>query len=57
MLTTRKLILNLQLHYKEINVRKNETFTFNDKRKAFVLLSDRIISYGERYYTQLLKKQ
>ena len=56
MLTTKKLISNLQAHYKEIRVKKEDDFSFNDKKKAYVLLSGRIISYGERDYTQLLKK-
>ena len=56
MLTTKELILNLKFQYKEIIVKKEENFNFNDKKKAYVLLSGRVISYGERDYTQLLKK-
>ena len=56
MLSTKQLILNLNLHYKEIKVKKEQEFNFNDKNKAYVLLLGRIISYGERDYTQLLKK-
>ena len=56
MLSTKQLILNLNLHYKEIVVKKEQEFNFNDKNKAYVLLQGRIISYGERDYTQLLKK-
>ena len=56
MLTTKQLISNLQFQYKEIKVKKEENFNFNNKKKAYVLLLGRIISYGERNYTQLLKK-
>ena len=56
MLTTNQLISNLQFKYKEIKVKKKESFNFNDKNKAYVLLLGKIISYGERDYTQLLKK-
>ena len=56
MLSTKQLILNLNLHYKEIRVKKEQEFNFNDKNKAYVLLLGKIISYGERDYTQLLKK-
>ena len=56
MLTTNQLISNLQFQYKEIKVKKEENFSFNDKNKAYVLLLGKIISYGERNYTQLLKK-
>ena len=56
MLNTKELISNLQFQYKEIIVKKESSF-FNDKSKAYVLLSGKIISYGERNYTQLLKKK
>ena len=56
MLTTKQLILNLRSKYKKITVNKEENFNFNDKKKAYVLLLGNIISYGERDYTQLLKK-
>jgi len=56
MLTTKQLISNLHFQYKEIRVKKDENFNFNNKKKAYVLLSGKIISYGERDYTQLLKK-
>ena len=56
MLTTKKLISNLKYKYIEIRVKKEDNFNFNNKKKAYVLLSGRIISYGERNYTQLLKK-
>ena len=56
MLNTKELISNLQFQYKEIIVKKEKSFFFNDKSKAYVLLSGKIISYGERNYTQLLKK-
>ena len=56
MLNTKELISNLQFQYKEIIVKKENRFFFNDKSKAYVLLSGKIISYGERNYTQLLKK-
>ncbi len=56
MLTTKQLILNLQSHYKEIKIKKEEDFNFYEINKAYVLLSGKIISYGERDYTQLLKK-
>ncbi len=56
MLSTKKLILNLNFQPREIIVKKEEDFDFNDKNKAYLLLSGEIISYGERNYTQLLKK-
>ena len=56
MLTTKQLISNLQSQYKEISIKKEDDFSFNNKKKAYVLLSGKIISYGERDYTQLLKK-
>ena len=56
MLSTKQLISNLQSQYKEIRIKKEDDFSFNNKKKAFVLLSGKIISYGERDYTQLLKK-
>ena len=56
MLSTRQLILNLQYQYKEIKVKEEEEFNFNHNNKAYILLSGKIISYGERDYTQLLKK-
>ena len=56
MLSTKKLIANLRFHPKEILVKKEHDFDFNNKRKAYLLISGEIISYGERDYTQLLKK-
>ena len=56
MLTIKNLILNLNFQPKEIIVKKEDNFDFNDKNKAYLLLSGEIISYGERNYTQLLKK-
>ena len=56
MLSTKQLISNLQSQYKEIRIKKEDDFSFNNKKKAYVLLSGKIISYGERDYTQLLKK-
>ena len=56
MLTTKSLISDLKFHYNEIDVKKEEDFNFNNKKKAYVLLNGKIISFGERDYTQLLKK-
>ncbi|MBF95655.1 MAG: hypothetical protein CMJ13_00315 [Pelagibacterales bacterium] len=56
MLSTKQLILNLDFEYKEITISKNTEFNFKDRNKAYILLSGKIISYGERDYTQLLKK-
>ncbi len=56
MLSTKHLISYLSAQYKEINVKKDSEFNFTDRNKAYILLSGRIISYGERDYTQLLKK-
>ena len=56
MLSTKKLIANLRFQPKEILVKKDHDFDFNNKRKAYILKSGEIISYGERDYTQLLKK-
>ena len=56
MLATNQLISNLHFQYKEIKVKKEESFNLNLKGKAYVLLSGKIIAYGERNYTQLLKK-
>ena len=56
MLSIKNLILNLNFQPKEITVKKEDNFDFNDKNKAYLLLSGEIISYGERNYTQLLKK-
>ena len=49
------LILNLKNKYKELKIKKKDVFSFNDKTKAYILLSGKIIAYGERDYTQLLK--
>ena len=56
MLSTKNLILNLNIQPKEIIVKKEDDFDFNNKNKAYLLISGEIISYGERDYTQLLKK-
>ena len=56
MLSTKKLIENLNFQPREIRVKKENDFDFNNKRKAYLLISGEIISYGERDYTQLLKK-
>ena len=56
MLSTKKLISNLNFQPKEIIVKKDDDFDFNNKGKAYLLISGEIISYGERDYTQLLKK-
>ena len=56
MLSTKQLIANLNFQPKEILVKKEHDFDFNNKRKAYILKSGEIISYGERDYTQLLKK-
>ena len=56
MLSTKNLILNLNFQPREIAVKKDDKFDFNNKNKAYLLLSGEIISYGERDYTQLLKK-
>ena len=56
MLSTKKLILNLNFKPKEIRVKKEDNFDFNNKGRAYLLISGEIISYGERDYTQLLKK-
>ena len=56
MLSIKNLISKLNSQPKEITVKKEDNFDFNDKNKAYLLLSGEIISYGERNYTQLLKK-
>ena len=56
MLSTKKLISNLNFQPKEIIVKKEDDFDFNNKGNAYLLISGEIISYGERDYTQLLKK-
>ena len=56
MLSTKQLISELKFKYKEIKIKEEEKFDFDDKSKAYILLSGKIISYGERDYTQLLKK-
>ena len=56
MLSTKQLILNLNLKKKRIKVPLENDFEFDDKKKAFILLSGKVISYGERNYTQILKK-
>ena len=56
MLSTKRLISNLNFQPKEIIVKKEDDFDFNNKGKAYLLISGEIISYGERDYTQLLKK-
>tara|TARA_B100001248_G_C27003502_1_gene284459 strand:- start:14 stop:202 length:189 start_codon:yes stop_codon:yes gene_type:complete len=53
----KKLILKLNFQPKNIKVKKEDNFDFNDKNKAYLLLSGEIIPYGERNYTQLLKKK
>ena len=57
MLSTKNLILNLNFQPREIKVKKGDNYDFNNKNKAYLLLSGEIISYGERNYTQLLKKK
>ena len=57
MLSTKQLILNLNLKKKKIKVSLKSDFEFDDKNKAFILLSGKVISYGERNYTQILKKK
>lgn len=56
MLSTKQLILNLNTQQKKIKVNIDEEFNFDNLKKAYILLSGKIISYGERNYTQLLKK-
>ncbi len=56
MLSTKQLILNLRYQYNEIKVKEDEEFDFNNNDKAYILSSGKVISYGERDYTQLLKK-
>ena len=56
MLSTKNLILNLNFQPRKISIKKEDFFDFNNKGKAYLLLSGEIISYGERDYTQLLKK-
>ena len=56
MLSTKNLILNLNFQPKEIIGKKEDDFDFNNKNKAYLLISGEIISYGERDYTHLLKK-
>ena len=56
MLSTKNLILDLNFQPRKIKVRKEDDFDFNNKNKAYLLISGEIISYGERDYTQLLKK-
>ena len=56
MLSTKKLILELNVKYTEKKIKKDNNFNFDSKRKAYILTSGRIISYGERDYTQVLKK-
>ena len=56
MLSTKQLISDLKFQNKEINIKKEDDFDFNNKSKAYILLTGRIMSYGERNYTQLLKK-
>ena len=56
MLSTKQLISDLNFQNKEINIKKEDDFDFNNKSKAYILLAGRIMSYGERNYTQLLKK-
>ena len=56
MLFTKKLISKLHFQPREITVKKEHDFDFNNKKKAYLLISGEIISYGEREYTQLLKK-
>ena len=46
MLSIKNLIVNLSLQPKEITVKKEDNFDFNDKNKAYLLLSGEIISYG-----------
>ena len=47
---------NIASGLREIIVKKEDDFDFNNKGKAYLLISGEIISYGERDYTQLLKK-
>ena len=56
MLSTKEIISNLNFKPKKIMVNKEYNFDFNNKKKAYLLISGEIISYGERHYTQLLKK-
>ena len=56
MLSTKQLILNLNFRKKKIKVSLKNDFEFDDNNKAFILLSGKVISYGERNYTQILKK-
>ena len=53
MLSTKNLILNLRFQPREITLKKEDDFDFNNKNKAYLLISGEIISYGERDYTQL----
>ncbi len=54
--STKNLILNLNFQPREIKIKKENDFDFNNKNKVYLLLSGEIISYGKRDYTQLLKK-
>ena len=56
MLSTKIIISNFNFKPEEIIVKKEHDFDFNNKSKAYLLKSGEIISYGERDYTQLLKK-
>jgi hypothetical protein len=56
MLSTKKLISNLNFQPKEIILKKEDDFDFNKKSRAYLLIKGEIISYGERDYTQLLNK-
>ena len=46
MLSTKNLLLNLNFQPREIVVKKEDEFDFNNKNKAYLLLSGEIISYG-----------
>ena len=56
MLSTKKLISNLNFQPKEIIIKKEDDFDFCNKSRAYLLVKGEIISYGERDYTQLLNK-
>ena len=56
MLSTKTLVLNLENSYSNITIKVEEDFDFNDNSKAYILLDGKVLSYGERDYTQLLKK-
>ena len=47
MLSTKQLILNLNFHYKEIRVKKDKDFNFNNKEKHFVKLVDECKTFAD----------